>query len=63
MINISYSHRSSAPGVYLPQCLTAAKAGAHIVMIPYGDYLQMVNHLLTDIGLPCSQWLERVFQL
>jgi transaldolase len=32
-------------------CLTAAKAGAHIVEIPTNVFLQMVNHQLTDIGI------------
>jgi hypothetical protein len=50
-------------GVHIPQCFTAAKAGAHIVMIPYDEYLQMGNHLLTYIGLPRSQWLESIFPL
>lgn len=31
--------------------LEAAKAGAHIVTIPYKVFLQMLNHPLTDIGI------------
>lgn len=31
--------------------LDAAKAGAHIVTIPYKVFLQMLNHPLTDIGI------------
>ena len=45
-----------------PHCLTAAKAEAHIVVIPYIVFLQMVNHPLIDIGIkPFSQRLESVF--
>jgi transaldolase len=42
--------------IHNPHCLTAAKAGAHIVVIPYVVFLQMVNHPLIDIGIkPFSQ--------
>ena len=44
-------------------CLAAAKAGAHIVTIPYSVLLQMVNHPLTDVGISrfLSDW-KRVSQ-
>ena len=32
-------------------CLTAAKAEAHIVVIPYSVFLQMVNHPFNDMGI------------
>ena len=51
-------------GVHNPQFLKAAKAGAHIVVIPYIVFLQMVYHPLTYIGIrPVSQWLENVSPL
>ena len=31
--------------------IAAAKAGAHIVTIPYGVLMQMIKHPLTDIGI------------
>jgi transaldolase len=46
-----------------PHCFTAANAAAYIVVIPYIEFLQMVNHPLTDIGImPFSQGLESIFQ-
>ena len=43
-------------GIHNPQFPNAAKAGAHIVVIPYVVFLQMVNHPLIDIGIkPFSQ--------
>ena len=32
-------------------CIAAAKAGAHIVTVPYSVLLQMTKHPLTDIGI------------
>ena len=32
-------------------CIAAAKAGAHIVTIPYNVLMQMIKHPLTDIGI------------
>ncbi len=32
-------------------CVVAARAGAHIVTVPYSVLMQMINHPLTDIGI------------
>ena len=32
-------------------CVVAARAGAHIVTVPYNVLMQMINHPLTDIGI------------
>lgn len=44
-------------------CVAAAKAGAHIVTIPYSVLMQMMNHPLTDIGISrfLADW-QRVSQ-
>lgn len=41
-----------AASIRHPQhCFMAAKAGAHIVTVPYKVLMQMINHPLTDIGI------------
>ena len=40
------------------QCVTAAKAGAHIATVPYNVLMQMIRHPLTDVGIErfLSDW-------
>ena len=44
-------------------CVAAAKAGAHIAIVPYKILMQMIHHPLTDIGVTrfLTDW-QRVSQ-
>ena len=46
------SSQAIVTNIWYPiHCFTTAKAGTHIVVISYNVFLQMVSHLLTDIGI------------
>lgn len=48
----NYSTRVIAASIRHPQhCIAAAKAGAHIVTVPYNVLIQMMQHPLTDVGI------------